>query len=108
MPRGARRRTEGRRRGSPDKHTKRYTDTQIANCARKARYDKRGARGAANVRYAEDHVALKVYHCGICKFWHLTSPEKRARGRRTRWVKVARAPRRLGHKNILPTINLTV
>lgn len=38
----------------------------------KISFDKRGAVTAANRRWAEDRVELRVYQCG-CGGWHLTS-----------------------------------
>lgn len=35
-------------------------------------YDKRGAQTAANARWDEARVALRIYPCGFCCGWHLT------------------------------------
>lgn len=45
----------------------------IRRCNGKVCYDKRGARTAANDRYDEDHVKLRIYPCPRCNSWHLTS-----------------------------------
>lgn len=38
----------------------------------KISFDKKGAQTAANKRWAEDHVQLRIYECR-CGGWHLTS-----------------------------------
>lgn len=43
-------------------------------------FDKRGAVTAANARYREAHVKLRIYPCEDCSKWHLTKsfyPPKR-------------------------------
>ena len=40
-------------------------------CSGKRAYSKRGAKTAANKRYNEDRVLLRLYPCG--SHWHLTS-----------------------------------
>lgn len=38
----------------------------------KVMYDKRGAQTAANLRYDQDHIHLRIYPCQFCGSWHLT------------------------------------
>lgn len=44
-------------------------------CDGKVMYDKRGAQTAANHRYKQDRVKLRIYPCGG-DHWHLTKVEK--------------------------------
>jgi len=37
---------------------------------KKPSYDKKGALSAANKRYQQDHIKLRIYQCG--NHWHLT------------------------------------
>lgn len=39
----------------------------------KVMFDKKGAQTAANHRMNEAHENLRIYHCGYCNHWHLTS-----------------------------------
>ena len=45
---------------------------RICPMSGKMTFDKRGAQTAANKRFEEDHVKLRIYPCG-CGGWHLTS-----------------------------------
>lgn len=42
-------------------------------CKGKPCYDKKGAQTAANKRFKEDHVKLRIYECEVGPHWHLTS-----------------------------------
>lgn len=44
----------------------------VRYCRGKACYDKRQAQTAANSRFREDHVRLRLYPCPDCGYWHLT------------------------------------
>jgi len=44
-------------------------------CFGKICYDKKGAVSAKNKRWNEDHVALRIYDCPYCHYWHLTSTD---------------------------------
>lgn len=35
-------------------------------------YDKKGANTAANLRFKEDHIKLRIYQCEYDNHWHLT------------------------------------
>lgn len=42
----------------------------VRYCQGKPMYDKRGATSAANKRYHQDHIRLRIYQHG--NHWHLT------------------------------------
>jgi hypothetical protein len=42
-------------------------------CNGKNIYDKKGAVSMKNHRWETNHVALRIYYCQDCRFWHLTS-----------------------------------
>lgn len=44
----------------------------------KVAFDKKGAQTAANARYHQDHVRLRIYPCQ-CGAWHLTKMGMRQR-----------------------------
>lgn len=44
----------------------------VRYCEGKVCFDKRGAETAANKRWNEDRVELRIYACPNCRFWHLT------------------------------------
>jgi len=41
-------------------------------CGGKPSYDKKSAQTAANSRFEQDHVKLRIYNCPKCNGWHLT------------------------------------
>ena len=43
----------------------------------KIMFDKRSAQTAANKRYDDDHVELRIYECPYCHRWHLTHTQVR-------------------------------
>lgn len=47
---------------------------RIPYCSRSGKpcYDKRAATTAANLRYKEAHIRLRIYPCPDCNWWHLT------------------------------------
>ena len=47
-----------------------YFADEIKYCHGKVPYDKRGAITAANKRWQQDHIKLRIYQCG--DHWHLT------------------------------------
>lgn len=61
---------------------------EVPYCNGKRAYDKRGAITAANRRFEEDHIRLRIYQCDMGDHWHLTKQlrrakyQKRQRGRR--------------------------
>lgn len=44
-------------------------------CRGKRIYNKKGAQTSKNARWAEDHVALRIYQCELANHWHLTSKD---------------------------------
>ena len=42
------------------------------HCDKVAYPSKREAQTAANLRFKQDHVKLRLYECPDCKAWHLT------------------------------------
>jgi len=46
--------------------------TPVKYCHGKVIYDKKTAITAANKRFEENHIKLRVYPCPDCGHWHLT------------------------------------
>lgn len=41
----------------------------------KRKFDKKGAQTALNVARKHHREEKRIYHCPICKYWHLTSKD---------------------------------
>lgn len=56
--------------------SKDYLAAPISYCNGKTCYDKRGAISAANKRYKNSHIKLRVYQCPDGDHFHLTHIQK--------------------------------
>lgn len=60
------------------------SEVRYCSTSGKVQYDKKTAQTAANKRYADDHVELRIYQCPSCNWWHLTHTNIRPKNKRHR------------------------
>jgi hypothetical protein len=52
----------------------------VSFCGKKVKFDKKAAVSAANLRWEEDHMRLRIYPCHKCGGWHLTKQVQKFHG----------------------------